>query len=87
MEKCFLKAKAVRKLCRLQVLPFLYLVCVGTCKDFYGVKIGIISIFEWQHCSEVSLKQLEKFKYLEVAFTSNGRQDVQFDVRLGKASC
>ena len=34
----------------------------------------------------VSLKQLEKFKYLKVAFTSDGRQDEELDVRSGKAS-
>ena len=34
----------------------------------------------------ISLKQVEKFKYLEVAFMSGGRQDEELDVRLGKAS-
>ena len=34
----------------------------------------------------VSLKQVEKIKYLGVAFMSNGRQDEKLDVRLGKAS-
>ena len=34
----------------------------------------------------VSFKQVEKFKYLGVAFTSDGRQDEELDVRLGKAS-
>ena len=34
----------------------------------------------------VSLKQVEKFKYLEVAFTSGRRQDEELDVRSGKAS-
>ena len=33
-----------------------------------------------------SLKQVEKFKYLEVALTSDGRQDKELDVRSGKAS-
>ena len=35
---------------------------------------------------DVSLKQVEKFKYLGVAFTSDGRQDEELDVRSGKAS-
>ena len=34
----------------------------------------------------LSLKQVEKFKYLGVAFTSDGRQDKKLNVRLGKAS-
>ena len=34
----------------------------------------------------VSLKQVEKFKYLGVAFTSDGRQDEELNVRSGKAS-
>ena len=34
----------------------------------------------------VSLKQVEKFKYLGVAFTSDGRQDEEIDNRIGKAS-
>ena len=34
----------------------------------------------------VTLKQLEKFKYLGVAFTSDGRQDEELDTRIGKAS-
>ena len=42
------------------------------------------------HCSlqvgGVSLKQAEKFKYLGVAFTSDGRQDKELDVRSGKVS-
>ena len=33
-----------------------------------------------------TLKQVEKFKYLGVAFTSNGRQDEELDIRIGKAS-
>ena len=33
----------------------------------------------------VSFKQVEKFKYLGVAFTSNERQDEELDVRSGKA--
>ena len=34
----------------------------------------------------VSMKQVEKFKYLSVAFTSDGRQDEELDVRSGKES-
>ena len=33
-----------------------------------------------------TLKQAEKFKYLGVAFTSDGRQDEELDTRIGKAS-
>ena len=33
-----------------------------------------------------TLKQVEKFKYLGVAFTSDGRQDKELDTRIGKAS-
>ena len=33
-----------------------------------------------------TLKQVEKFKYIEVAFTSDGRQDEELDTRIGKAS-
>ena len=33
-----------------------------------------------------TLKQVEKFKYLGVAFTSDGRQDEELDIRTGKAS-
>ena len=33
----------------------------------------------------VSLKQVKKFTYLVVAFTSDGRQDEKLDVRSGKA--
>ena len=33
-----------------------------------------------------TLKQVEKFKYLGVAFTSDGRQDEELDTRVGKAS-
>ena len=32
------------------------------------------------------MKQVEKFKYLGVAFTSDGRQDEELDTRIGKAS-
>ena len=32
-----------------------------------------------------TLKQVERFKYLGVAFTSDGRQDEEFDTRIGKA--
>ena len=33
-----------------------------------------------------TLKQVEKFKYLGVAFTSDGRQDEEIDTQIGKAS-
>ena len=33
-----------------------------------------------------TLKQVEKFKYLGIAFTSDGRQDEKLDTRIGKAS-
>ena len=33
-----------------------------------------------------TLKQVEKFKYFGVAFTSDGRQDEELDTRIGKAS-
>ena len=33
-----------------------------------------------------TLKQVEKFKYLGVVFTSDGRQDEELDTRIGKAS-
>ena len=33
-----------------------------------------------------TLKQVEKFKYLGVAFTSDGRQDEELDMRISKAS-
>ena len=32
------------------------------------------------------MKQVKKFKYLGVAFTSDGRQDEELDIRIGKAS-
>ena len=32
-----------------------------------------------------TLKQVEKYKYLGVAFTSDGRQDEELDTRIGKA--
>ena len=32
-----------------------------------------------------TLKQVEKFRYLGVAFTSDGRQDEELDTRIGKA--
>ena len=32
------------------------------------------------------LKQVEKFKYLGVAFMSDGRQDEDLNTRIGKAS-
>ena len=34
----------------------------------------------------VTLKLVEKFKYLEVAFTSDEKQDEELDTRIGKAS-
>ena len=34
----------------------------------------------------VSLKQSEKFRYLGVSFTSDGRQNSELDIRIGKAS-
>ena len=34
----------------------------------------------------VRVKQIEKFKYLGVAFTSDGGQDEELDTRMGKAS-
>ena len=36
--------------------------------------------------NEATLKQVEKFKYLGVAFTSDGRQDKELDTRISKAS-
>ena len=33
-----------------------------------------------------TLKQVEKFKYLGIAFTSDGRQGEELDTRIGKAS-
>ena len=33
-----------------------------------------------------TLKQVEKFKYLGIAFTSGGRQDEEVDTRIDKAS-
>ena len=33
-----------------------------------------------------ALKQVEKFRYLGVAFASDGRQDEELDTRIGKAS-
>ena len=38
------------------------------------------------HVNGATLKQVEKFKYLGVAFTSDGRQDEELDTRIGKAS-
>ena len=35
---------------------------------------------------QLTLKQVEKFKYLGVAFTSDGRQDEELDTQTGKAS-
>ena len=36
--------------------------------------------------SGVPLKQFEKFKYLGVSFTSDGRQNSELDIRIGKTS-
>jgi len=36
--------------------------------------------------SGASLKQVEKFKYRGVVFTSDGRQDEELDTRMGKAT-
>ncbi|CAM1320037.1 Uncharacterised protein r2_g2845 [Pycnogonum litorale] len=35
--------------------------------------------------SGVPLKQMEKFKYLGVVFTSDGRQDIELDIRIAAA--
>ena len=40
----------------------------------------------WLLVNGATLKQVEKFKYLGVAFTSDGRQDEELDTRIGKAS-
>ncbi|CAM1293788.1 Uncharacterised protein r2_g303 [Pycnogonum litorale] len=37
------------------------------------------------HVSGVPLKQVEKFKYLGVVFTSDGRQDIELDTRIAAA--
>ena len=36
--------------------------------------------------NEATLKQVEKFKYLGVAFMSDGRQDEELNIQIGKAS-
>ena len=36
--------------------------------------------------SGATLKQVERFKYLGVGFTRDGRQDEELDYRIGKAS-
>ena len=38
------------------------------------------------HVNRVTMKQVEKFKYLGVAFTSEERQDEELDTRIDKAS-
>ena len=38
-----------------------------------------------RHVGGISFKQVKKFKYLGVAFTSDEKQDEELDVRLGKA--
>ena len=64
--------------------------------DIAGMKIST-SKTEVKHLSRnpiqcslqvggVTLKQVEKFKCLEVAFTSDGRQDEELDVQSGKVS-
>ena len=35
---------------------------------------------------DTTLKQVDKFKYLGINFTSDGKQDVELDTRIGKAS-
>ncbi|CAM1314045.1 Uncharacterised protein r2_g2460 [Pycnogonum litorale] len=37
------------------------------------------------HVSGVPLKRVEKFKYLGVVFTSDGRQDIELDTRIAAA--
>ncbi|CAM1301535.1 Uncharacterised protein r2_g1125 [Pycnogonum litorale] len=37
------------------------------------------------HVSGVRLKQVEKFEYFGVAFTSDGRQDIELDTRIAAA--
>jgi len=44
------------------------------------------SVFITETVSEASLKQVEKFKYLAVVFTSDRRQAKELDTRMGKAS-
>ena len=41
---------------------------------------------EYESVNRAMLKQVEKFKYLGVAFTSDRRQDKELDTRIGKAS-
>ena len=64
--------------------------------DIAGMKISTSKI-EALHLSRnpvqcslqvggLSSKQVEKFKFLGVAFTSDGRQDEEMDVQSGKAS-
>ena len=63
--------------------------------DTAGIKISIAKTevfrFSWNpdQCvlqrNGAIVKQLEKFKYLGVAFTSDGRQDNELDTRRGKA--
>ena len=39
-----------------------------------------------QHVNSNTLQQAEKFKYLGVVFTSDGRQNKEIDARIGKAN-
>ena len=36
--------------------------------------------------NKLTLQQMEKFKYLEVTFSSDGRQENELDTYIGKAS-
>ena len=69
--------------------------CADAC-DTAGMKISMAKT-EVLHLSRnpdqcalqvngATLKQVEKFRYLGVAFTSDGRQDEELDTRIGKAS-
>ena len=39
------------------------------------------------HIDGVSLKQSEKFKYIGLSFTSDGRQNSELEIRIGKSKC
>ena len=56
----------------------------------YGQNWGTSSSRNPDQCvlqvNGATLKQVEKFKYLGVVFTSDGRQDEVFDTRIGKAN-
>ena len=49
-------------------------------------KHGKTEVLHLSQVNGATLKQVEKFKYLGVAFTSDGRQDEELDTRIGKAS-